>query len=81
MAKNTSMVLGDHFEHFVDEKISEGRFKNVSEMIRAGLRLLEEEEQRVNLLRAALKAGEEGNLIAHFDPKAHLEKLHQKHLK
>jgi len=37
MGRNTSMALGDHFENFVDERISEGRFKNASEVIRAGL--------------------------------------------
>ena len=44
MGRNTSISLGDHFEDFVDDKIATGRFKNASEVIRAGLRLLEEEE-------------------------------------
>ncbi len=44
MGRNTSVSLGDYFENFVDNTISEGRFKNASEVIRAGLRLLEEEE-------------------------------------
>ena len=43
MGRNTSISLGDHFEDFVDDKVSTGRFKNASEVIRAGLRLLEEE--------------------------------------
>ena len=46
MAKNTSIALGEHFEDFVSHRIREGRFKNAREVIRAGLRLLEEEEQR-----------------------------------
>ena len=47
MGRNTSVSLGDYFENFVDGSISEGRYKNASEVIRAGLRLLEEEEQKI----------------------------------
>ena len=47
MNKNTSISLGNYFDQFVQSRISEGRFKNVSEVIRAGLRLLEEEESKV----------------------------------
>ena len=43
MSKNTSVTLGNHFEDFVQNRISAGRYKNASEVIRAGLRLLEEE--------------------------------------
>ena len=46
MGKNTSIALGQHFEDFVKFRINEGRYKNASEVIRAGLRLLEEEEQK-----------------------------------
>jgi len=47
MNKNTSISLGNYFDQFVKSKVTEGRFKNVSEVIRAGLRLLEEEESKV----------------------------------
>ena len=57
MGRNTSIALGDHFEHFVDSKVSAGRFKNASEVIRAGLRLLEEEESKVVALKKALQEG------------------------
>jgi antitoxin ParD1/3/4 len=46
MGRNTSVSLGDYFEDFVDNRISEGRNKNAREEIRAGIRLLEEEENR-----------------------------------
>ena len=58
MARNTSIVLGDHFERFISDQIKAGRYGNASEVVRASLRLLEEHEQRVEALRHALIAGE-----------------------
>lgn len=75
MGRNTSISLGNHFEDFVDEKISSGRFKNASEVIRAGLRLLEEEEVKVLNLKRAITEGIESGVARNFDPKRHLEKL------
>ncbi|MDP2058611.1 MAG: type II toxin-antitoxin system ParD family antitoxin, partial [Flavobacteriaceae bacterium] len=54
MSRNTSVSLGDFFENFVDNKVSDGRFKNASEVIRAGLRLLEEEENKIIALKKAI---------------------------
>ena len=59
MQKNTSVTLGAHFEGFIVQQIAEGRFASASEVIRAGLRLLEEQETRLATLRQALKEGEE----------------------
>ena len=56
MGRNTSISLGNHFEDFVDDKVSTGRFKNASEVIRAGLRLLEEEEAKILALTSPVKA-------------------------
>ncbi|GAA4213594.1 hypothetical protein GCM10022289_45990 [Pedobacter jeongneungensis] len=78
MGRNTSMALGDHFENFVDERISEGRFKNASEVIRAGLRLLEDEENKIKILKEALQAGLDSGTVKDFDPKKHLEMLKAK---
>jgi antitoxin ParD1/3/4 len=75
MGRNTSISLGNHFEDFVDEKISTGRFKNASEVIRAGLRLLEEEETKIVRLKNAISKGIESGLAKNFDPKKHLQKL------
>ena len=58
MQRNTSVILGDHFSTFVDSKIKEGRFESTSEAVRAGLRLLEAEESKLELLRAKLAQGE-----------------------
>jgi len=77
MGKNTSIALGNHFNDFVQNRVDEGRYKNASEVIRAGLRLLEEEEQKFYALRAAIEAGIESGVALNFDPDKHLEKLKQ----
>ena len=59
MQKNTSVSLGTHFEQFIAQQISQGRYGSTSEAIRAGLRLLEEREARLTVLQQALREGEE----------------------
>jgi antitoxin ParD1/3/4 len=78
MGRNTSVSLGDYFEDFVDNSVSEGRFKNASEVIRAGLRLLEEEESKVIALKNAIQEGIDSGIAHDFDPKKHLESLKAK---
>ena len=75
MGKNTSVSLGDYFEDFVESRISEGRYKNASEVIRAGLRLLEEEENRLSALKSAIQEGINSGVAKNFNPKKHLESL------
>ena len=75
MGRNTSISLGNHFEGFVDNKVSTGRFKNASEVIRAGLRLLEEEESKIVALKRAIEDGFESGLAKDFNAKTHLENL------
>lgn len=58
MQRNTSVTLGDHFAGFVEDKIQQGRFESTSEAVRAGLRLLEEHEVKLDLLRKKLSIGE-----------------------
>ncbi len=80
MGKNTSISLGEHFENFIKEEISKGRYSSASEVVRTALRLLEAEESKIKALRAAIEAGEKSGIVEDFDPKAHLEALHRKHL-
>ena len=75
MGRNTSMSLGEYFENFVGDKISEGRFKNASEVVRAGLRLLEEEENKIKALKNAIQEGIDSGIAKNFDPKTHLKLL------
>ena len=79
MGKNTSISLGDYFENFINSEINSGRYGSVSEVIRTALRLLENEERKLNELRNALIAGEQSGFVEDFDPKEHLKALHQKH--
>lgn len=78
MSKNTSISLGNYFDQFIRNRIKEGRFKNVSEVVRAGLRLLEEEENKVIALKTAIQEGIESGIAKDFDPKKHLESLKAK---
>jgi antitoxin ParD1/3/4 len=75
MSKNTSISLGNYFDQFIQNRINEGRFKNVSEVIRAGLRLLEEEETKVIALRNAIQDGINSPRVENFDFDKHLAKL------
>lgn len=75
MGRNTSVSLGNYFENFVENRISEGRYKNASEVIRAGLRLLEEEENKVQALKNAIQEGINSGIAENFDAKKHLEIL------
>lgn len=78
MSKNTSITLGNHFDQFIKNRIKEGRFKNTSEVIRAGLRLLEEEEAKLLHLKNAIQEGVDSGIANDFDPKKHLDSLKSK---
>ncbi len=78
MSKNTSISLGDYFDEFVQGRLNTGRYKNASEVIRAGLRLLEEDENRVIALRNAIQEGVESGIAYDFNSKLHLKELKAK---
>lgn len=75
MSKNTSISLGNYFDEFVKNRIEEGRFKNASEVIRAGLRLLEQEENKSIALKKAIQEGIDSGVAKDFNPKSHLEQM------
>jgi len=67
MGKSTSFSLGDHFSAFIDGQVAQGRYGSASDVVRAGLRLLEEQEAKLAALRAALIDGENSGASAPFD--------------
>jgi antitoxin ParD1/3/4 len=74
MAKNTSITLGDHFETFISSQLESGRYGSASEIVRAGLRLLEDSESKLQALRQMLIQGEESG-IADYNYKDFLIEL------
>lgn len=76
MGKNTSILLGDYFEKYVNEQLRTGKFATVSEVIRAALRLMESEENKSKILVKELKAGEKSRKVKNFDRAENLKKLH-----
>ncbi|MBQ8854687.1 MAG: type II toxin-antitoxin system ParD family antitoxin, partial [Bacteroidales bacterium] len=68
-----------HYEEFIQANIAGGRFNNVSEVIRAALRLMEDEETRLAAIRAALIEGEESGIVEDFDPDQFLKELHARY--
>jgi len=70
MSKNTSFSIGDHFSAFVEAQVGHGRYGSASDVVRAGLRLLEERETKLAALRAALIEGEQSGAASEFDLEA-----------
>jgi len=80
LARNTSVTIGDHFTGFISEQVQAGRYGSASDVVRAGLRLLEEHEARVRSLQDALIAGETSGPPRPFDSDAFLAGIHGKHI-
>ena len=79
MPRNTSVTLGPHFSGFISEQVQAGRYGSASDVVRAGLRLLEEHEARVRTLQDALIAGEKSGTPRPFDSEVFLNRMHAKH--
>jgi antitoxin ParD1/3/4 len=78
--QNTSVSLGEHFTHFIASSVQEGRYSSASDVVRAGLRLLEEHEARVKAIRHAIEEGEKsGYPDKVFDFDAFLGRMKEKH--
>lgn len=78
MALNTSISLGNHFEDFIKGRINNGRYKNASEVVRAGLRLLEEHENKVQALKDAIQEGLDSGIAEDFNSEEFLKQLKSK---
>ena len=79
MGKNTSISLGNHFENFINNEISSGKYNSTSEVIRSALRLLEIEENKTSQLRKALDEGENSGFVENFNPTEQLNSFKVKH--
>lgn len=75
MARNTSILLGDYFENFINEQIASGKYSSVSEVVRTALRKFEEEEIKTKSLINELKIGEKSGKVKNFDRNKNLEML------
>jgi antitoxin ParD1/3/4 len=79
MAKNTSILIGDYFDSFINQLIKTGKYSSASEVVRAALRKFEYEESKKNLLISELKKGEKSGFMENFDKSSLLSELHNKH--
>ena len=73
--KTTSVALGPHFEDFIQASILSGRYNNASEVVRSGLRLLEDQEQKMAALRSAVEEGLNSGIVEEFDSQAYLQQM------
>lgn len=76
--KTTTVALGSHFDQFIQASVLGGRYTNASEVIRAGLRRLEEDEQKMMALQSAIEEGESSGYLDNFDFESHLKELKTK---
>lgn len=81
MAKNTSILVGDHFNEFIKDQVKTGRFSSNSEVVRAALRLFEIQTTKENELNSALEKGEKSGFSKDFDRVSFFNNMHEKHLK
>ncbi len=81
MAKNTSILLGDYFDKFINGQLKTGKFSSASEVIRAALRLFEQEETKKTALVKELIKGEKSGFVKDFNRDSFLSKLKEKHIK
>ncbi|MET4101353.1 antitoxin ParD1/3/4 [Roseovarius sp. MBR-78] len=79
MPRNTSVVLSDHFNEFIARAVASGRYNSASDVVRAGLRMLEEAEQKLDRLRAEIIKDEESGFNESFDFDDFLSDMNAKH--
>jgi antitoxin ParD1/3/4 len=81
MAKNTSILLGDYFDNFINSQLKTGKYSSASEVVRAALRLFEKEEtKRAELINELVK-GEKSEVVQDFNRESFMSNLHKKYSK
>lgn len=80
MAKNTSILLGDYFDNFINQQIKTGKYSSASEVVRTALRMFEYEESKKSELINELKKGEKSGFVNDFNRENFKRELHQKHI-
>jgi antitoxin ParD1/3/4 len=80
MSKNTSILIGDHFNDFIKQEVASGRYSSASDVVRSALRLLENEEKKMKWLQNELEMGEKSGFVENYNPQKHLEEIKKKYL-
>ena len=78
MSRNTSIILGGHFDNFIQDEIKSGRYSSASEVIRNGLRLLEIQKRKIEIINEALVTGEESGTPVQFDNEKFKQRMKSK---
>lgn len=78
MSRNTSIILGEHFDKFIQDEIKSGRYNSASEIIRSGLRLLEYQKSKIVAINEALIIGEESGTPVQFDNEEFKSRMRKK---
>ena len=76
MAKNTSILLGDYFDSFIQEQIKTGKYSSASEVVLAALRLFEFEQSKKSELISELEKGEQSDMVKDFDRKTFIQQMY-----
>lgn len=80
MEKNSSILLGDYFESFVNKQVESGRFSSASEVVRTAMRLFEQEENKKTALIKELEKGEQAGFIKEFNRQKFVANLSEKYI-
>ena len=81
MAKNTSILLGDYFDNFINSQVKTGKYSSASEVVRAALRMFEKEETKKSELIKELVKGEKSGFVEDFSRETFLKDMHKKYVK
>ena len=77
MARNTSIIIGEYYESFINSQIATGKYNSVSEVVRTALRQFEQEEIQTKSLIAELEIGEKSGKIRNFNRTENLKRLNE----